>query len=309
MSARSRAVVKAVLGPTNTGKTHLAIERMLGHASGMIGLPLRLLAREVYDRVVAAKGEAAAALDHRRRKDRARERALFRLHGRGHAARLEDRVPGRRRNPGRARSRPRPRLHRSHAARARLRRDHAAGLGHDAPDGAQAAAGRGDHAPRADVDAGLCRPAQDHQAAEALGRGRVLGRGSLRHRRTAAPPSRRRGGGDGRAFARARATRRWRSIRAAKWISWSPPTPSAWASTWMSTMSPSPRGASSTAIAGAICAPTRSPRSPAAPGASPATAQFGETGECAPFDEEIDRARRKPRVRADRSGAMAQREL
>jgi ATP-dependent RNA helicase SUPV3L1/SUV3 len=62
MSARGPAQVKAVLGPTNTGKTHLAIERMLGHASGMIGLPLRLLAREVYDRVVAAKGEAAAAL-------------------------------------------------------------------------------------------------------------------------------------------------------------------------------------------------------------------------------------------------------
>ncbi|MGD9966276.1 MAG: helicase-related protein [Hyphomonadaceae bacterium] len=60
MTARART--KAVLGPTNTGKTHLAIERMLGHASGMIGLPLRLLAREVYDRVVAAKGEAQAAL-------------------------------------------------------------------------------------------------------------------------------------------------------------------------------------------------------------------------------------------------------
>ncbi len=60
MAARAR--VRAVLGPTNTGKTHLAIERMLGHASGMIGLPLRLLAREVYDRVVRAKGEAAAAL-------------------------------------------------------------------------------------------------------------------------------------------------------------------------------------------------------------------------------------------------------
>ncbi len=43
--------VTAVLGPTNTGKTHLAIERMLGHGSGMIGLPLRLLAREVYDRI------------------------------------------------------------------------------------------------------------------------------------------------------------------------------------------------------------------------------------------------------------------
>ncbi len=54
--------LKAVLGPTNTGKTHLAIERMLAHKSGMIGLPLRLLAREVYDKVVAAKGAGAAAL-------------------------------------------------------------------------------------------------------------------------------------------------------------------------------------------------------------------------------------------------------
>src|ERR1700738_3519354 len=52
----------AVLGPTNTGKTHLAVERMLGHASGMIGLPLRLLAREIYDRVAAARGARAVAL-------------------------------------------------------------------------------------------------------------------------------------------------------------------------------------------------------------------------------------------------------
>jgi len=52
----------AVLGPTNTGKTHLAVERMLGHASGMIGLPLRLLAREIYDRVVKVKGARAVAL-------------------------------------------------------------------------------------------------------------------------------------------------------------------------------------------------------------------------------------------------------
>src|SRR5437879_6505725 len=43
--------VLAVLGPTNTGKTHLAVERMLGHRSGVIGFPLRLLAREVFDRV------------------------------------------------------------------------------------------------------------------------------------------------------------------------------------------------------------------------------------------------------------------
>ncbi len=52
----------AVLGPTNTGKTHYALERMLAHKSGMIGLPLRLLAREVYDRVVALRGERAVAL-------------------------------------------------------------------------------------------------------------------------------------------------------------------------------------------------------------------------------------------------------
>jgi ATP-dependent RNA helicase SUPV3L1/SUV3 len=56
------ARVRAVLGPTNTGKTHFAIERMLGHGTGMIGFPLRLLARENYDRVVALKGASAVAL-------------------------------------------------------------------------------------------------------------------------------------------------------------------------------------------------------------------------------------------------------
>ena len=54
--------VTAVLGPTNTGKTFLAVERMLGHSSGMIGFPLRLLARENYDRIVALKGARAVAL-------------------------------------------------------------------------------------------------------------------------------------------------------------------------------------------------------------------------------------------------------
>ncbi|MGN7772547.1 helicase-related protein [Phyllobacterium sp. 22552] len=54
--------VTAVLGPTNTGKTHLAIERLLAHRSGMIGLPLRLLAREVYNRVVERAGIANVAL-------------------------------------------------------------------------------------------------------------------------------------------------------------------------------------------------------------------------------------------------------
>ena len=52
----------AVLGPTNTGKTHYAIERMLGHKTGIIGLPLRLLAREVYDKIVAARGPSVVAL-------------------------------------------------------------------------------------------------------------------------------------------------------------------------------------------------------------------------------------------------------
>ena len=57
-----RGRVTAVLGPTNTGKTHYALDRMLGHASGMIGFPLRLLARENYDRIVRLKGAASVAL-------------------------------------------------------------------------------------------------------------------------------------------------------------------------------------------------------------------------------------------------------
>ena len=60
MDARAR--VTAVLGPTNTGKTHYAIERMLAHRTGVIGLPLRLLAREVYDRIVAQRGPSVVGL-------------------------------------------------------------------------------------------------------------------------------------------------------------------------------------------------------------------------------------------------------
>src|ERR1700755_3091734 len=56
------AGVTAVLGPTNTGKTSLAIERMLGHSSGVIGLPLRLLAREVYNKIADRAGVEAVAL-------------------------------------------------------------------------------------------------------------------------------------------------------------------------------------------------------------------------------------------------------
>ncbi|GLO71359.1 ATP-dependent helicase MgpS [Phaeobacter inhibens] len=62
MQSSGTARVLAVLGPTNTGKTHYAIERMLGHRTGVMGFPLRLLAREVYDKVVAARGPSVVAL-------------------------------------------------------------------------------------------------------------------------------------------------------------------------------------------------------------------------------------------------------
>ena len=62
MAVRDDGIVRAILGPTNTGKTHLAIERMCAHSSGVIGFPLRLLAREVYDRVVRMKGANSVAL-------------------------------------------------------------------------------------------------------------------------------------------------------------------------------------------------------------------------------------------------------
>ncbi|MHB1216921.1 MAG: helicase-related protein [Alphaproteobacteria bacterium] len=58
----TRPRVTAILGPTNTGKTHMAVERMLTHRTGMMGFPLRLLARENYDKVVALKGARAVAL-------------------------------------------------------------------------------------------------------------------------------------------------------------------------------------------------------------------------------------------------------
>jgi len=54
--------ITAVLGPTNTGKTHLAIETMLSFDTGMIGFPLRLLAREVYDKVINKVGQNKVAL-------------------------------------------------------------------------------------------------------------------------------------------------------------------------------------------------------------------------------------------------------
>ncbi|MGR3434539.1 MAG: helicase-related protein [Shimia sp.] len=62
MATDTAGRITAILGPTNTGKTHYAIERMLAHPTGIIGLPLRLLAREVYDRIVAIRGPRVVAL-------------------------------------------------------------------------------------------------------------------------------------------------------------------------------------------------------------------------------------------------------
>jgi ATP-dependent RNA helicase SUPV3L1/SUV3 len=62
VSADEPRGITAILGPTNTGKTHQALERMLEHRTGMIGLPLRLLAREVYDRLTTKVGEREVAL-------------------------------------------------------------------------------------------------------------------------------------------------------------------------------------------------------------------------------------------------------
>ena len=85
--------------------------------------------------------------------------------------------------------------------------------------------------PPALLDAQLCRRAQALAPAAALGDRRLLGRGGLCRRRDAAPVARRRGGGDGRALARERATRRSRCSRRARSIISSPPTRSAWGST------------------------------------------------------------------------------
>ena len=114
--------VTAVLGPTNTGKTYFAIERMLAHKSGMIGLPLRLLAREVYDRIVRLRGAERSRADHRRRKDRSQGAALLCLHRGSHAAGHSGGLPGDRRDPALRRSRARPCLHRPAAACARRRK-------------------------------------------------------------------------------------------------------------------------------------------------------------------------------------------
>ena len=111
--------VIAVLGPTNTGKTHLAIERMLGHETGLIGLPLRLLAREVYDKVVARVGEANVALITGEEKIMPERPRYWVCTVEAMPRDIERRFPRGRRDPARRRSRARPCLHRAAVSRAR----------------------------------------------------------------------------------------------------------------------------------------------------------------------------------------------
>ena len=132
------AGVTAVLGPTNTGKTHLAIERMLGHSSGIIGLPLRLLAREVYNKVVDRVGADAVALITGEEKIKPSNPALLGFDGRGDAARSRCRLRRDRRDPARRRFRARSRLHRPHAQSPRPRGDARARRPDRAPDGGAA---------------------------------------------------------------------------------------------------------------------------------------------------------------------------
>ena len=213
MARRDEAPVRAILGPTNTGKTHLAIERMCAHSSGVIGFPLRLLAREVYDRVVAIEGRQPGRAAHRRGAHRpATARATSCAPPNQHAGR---------RRQGRAARRPaadfafaaideaqlgidpeRGHVFTDRMLRARGREETLI-LGSDtleAADPRTAARGR-DRQPAALFDPALCRRSQAVAPAAALGRRRLLGRAGLRAGRDAAPLQRRRGGGDGRAVA------------------------------------------------------------------------------------------------------------
>ena len=188
------AGVTAVLGPTNTGKTHLAIERMLAHSSGMIGLPLRLLAREVYNKCVERVGAESGRARHRRREDQAAQSALLGLDHRGDAARSRRRVRGDRRNPARRRSRTRPRLHRPHAQPARPRGDAGARRRDDARHGGEAASRREHPVAPAPLHIELRRREEAHAPAAPHRHRGVLGGRGLRDRRTDPPPARRRRG-------------------------------------------------------------------------------------------------------------------
>ena len=177
------------------------MERMLAHSSGVIGFPLRLLARENYDRMVAQKGVRNVALITGEEKIVPRRGALVRLHGGGHAARHASRVRCRGRNPALRRPRSRPRLHRPPAARPRPGRNHVSRRRDHPPAAAAPGAASRDRHQAAIVATHLCRSGQAASPAAPHRRGRLQRQRGLRHRRVDPPPSRRLRRGHGAAVA------------------------------------------------------------------------------------------------------------
>ena len=260
---------RPILGPTNTGKTHFAIERMLAHSSGMIGLPLRLLAREVYDKIVRAEGrEPLRRSSPAKRRSSRRTRAISSAPSRRCRSTSARRVPRHRRNPALRRSRARPCLHRPAAARARRRRNAVPRRRHDA---------RRDPALRAAAPissrarAFPISPIRAHKKLTRLPRRSAIVAFSAEDVYGIAELMRRQRGGA--AVVLGALVPRTRNAQVALYqsamsIFWSRPMPSAWASTWMSIMSRSPRWRNSTALACARCGRKRSARSRAAPAAT-----------------------------------------
>ena len=160
----------------------------------MIGLPLRLLAREVYNKCVERVGAEQVALVTGEEKIKPHESALLGLDHRGDAARSRCGVRGDRRNPARRRSRARPRLHRPHAQPARPRGNAGARRRHHARHGREAASRREHPVAPAALDLAFRRREEAHAPAAPLRHRRVLGRRGVRDRRTDPPPARRRRG-------------------------------------------------------------------------------------------------------------------
>src|ERR1700675_1410960 len=275
------AGVTAVLGPTNTGKTHLAIERMLAHSSGVIGLPLRLLAREVYNKIVDRAGVDAVALitgEEKIKPPKARfwvstveamprdldvsflavdEIQIAADLERGHV--FTDRILHRRGRDetlllGAATMRPiieRLLPGASIVTRPRLSQLEFAG------------------------DRKITRQPR-RTAIVAFSAGEVYAIAELIRRQHAGGVGAR-GGCWGRCR-RAPPTRRWRCSNRAMSIIWWRPTRSAWGSTSTSITSPLPPTANMTATSSAASIRRNSRRSPAAPGAPPATAPSAPRG-------------------------------
>ena len=202
MAFDGAARVTAVLGPTNTGKTHYAVERMLAppqRRDRPAAAAPRPRGLRPHRRAARPLGRGAR---HRRGAHRAAARRLLGLHRRGDAGRHRRRLPRRRRDPALRRPRPRPHLHRPAAQRPRPAPRRCSSAPRPcAPRIASLVHGSLADPPRALLAALLHRRAQAQPDAAAERRRRLLGRGRLRHRRAPAPAEGRRRRGDGRALA------------------------------------------------------------------------------------------------------------